>query len=505
MVLGSKTSDLDAVNAYKGCDLRPGGKLDKIPLNASASATSLWSHYVSARKPVAFAYHPQDEEWRATKRWTDEYLIQQAGDARLRVEQRGSDSESFGQGHKVDMPFRDLVRRASRGDGSCYLTTQEVKIEESGLPALHAEPMSSLIADVPLRPAMLRYLVPHQLNIWMGAAAEGASSGLHHDFHDNLYVLLRGRKQFRLYSPGLAARMYTRGSITQIHANGLITYRGQPEVRSDGAQRSHAHAWEQKVAAEAELAAAEQRVTHGEETAAEAAAQAERRLEEALDRMLDEEVDFGFGEDDEGEWDDAEDDLEGEPLRRQSGKQAKMEGATHAPDNFSCVDLSQRDDVLCRSFPAFPGKAAATLCTLSAGEMLYLPAGWFHEVTSFGGPESKGHLAVNYWFHPPDQLDVKDPTAGVYRSSYWEAQWAESHGFPRDAPNPDATVVSGQEDPNEEGHNIMLLDKPRLKRGEGQLGRKRVMVKDANEDDADGFVVIHQVRRKRKKMRRGGR
>ncbi|KAK3289350.1 hypothetical protein CYMTET_3214, partial [Cymbomonas tetramitiformis] len=281
---GFKTSDLDAVNAYRGCEIRPGGKLDKIPLNASASATSLWSRYVSARKPVAFAYHPQDEEWRATRRWTDEYLIKQAGEARLKVEQRGSEAESFGQGRKVDMPFRDLVQRASRGDGSCYLTTQEVKIQETGLPALHAQPVSSLIGDVPLRPAMLRHLVPHQLNIWMGAAADGASSGLHHDFHDNLYVLLRGRKHFRLYSPGLAPRMYTHGRIAQIHANGLIAYRGQPEVRSDGAQRSLAQAWEQKVAAEAELAAAEQQATHGGETAAEAAAQAERRLEEALDR-----------------------------------------------------------------------------------------------------------------------------------------------------------------------------------------------------------------------------
>ena len=28
-----------------------------------------------------------------------------------------------------------------------------------------------------------------------------SSSGLHHDFHDNLYILLRGRKRFHLWSP----------------------------------------------------------------------------------------------------------------------------------------------------------------------------------------------------------------------------------------------------------------------------------------------------------------
>jgi hypothetical protein len=36
----------------------------------------------------------------------------------------------------------------------------------------------------------------------------GASSGLHHDYHDNLYVLLKGRKRFQLFAPGEAPRMY---------------------------------------------------------------------------------------------------------------------------------------------------------------------------------------------------------------------------------------------------------------------------------------------------------
>ena len=44
-------------------------------------------------------------------------------------------------------------------------------------------------------------------------------------------------------------------------------------------------------------------------------------------------------------------------------------------------------------------------CELNAGDMLYLPCGWFHEVQSFGSGEEGGHLALNYWFHPPDNLD----------------------------------------------------------------------------------------------------
>ena len=38
--------------------------------------------------------------------------------------------------------------------------------------------------------------------------------------------------------------------------------------------------------------------------------------------------------------------------------------------------------------------------------MLYVPAGWFHEVTSFSGAAgSCTHLALNFWCHPPDNLD----------------------------------------------------------------------------------------------------
>ena len=46
----------------------------------------------------------------------------------------------------------------------------------------------------------------------------------------------------------------------------------------------------------------------------------------------------------------------------------------------------------------FPLLRHATLssCVLEAGEMLYMPAGWFHEVSSVGQ-----HCALNYWFHPP--------------------------------------------------------------------------------------------------------
>jgi hypothetical protein len=65
-------------------------------------------------------------------------------------------------------------------------------------------------------------------------APPGSSSGLHHDFHDNLYVLLRGCKRFRLYPPDAAPGMYVRGKLQRIYPNGRIVYEGQGDVLPDG-------------------------------------------------------------------------------------------------------------------------------------------------------------------------------------------------------------------------------------------------------------------------------
>ena len=150
------------------------------------------------------------------------------------------------------------------------------------------------------------YIHPSQCchDTWCGLHA-GASSGLHHDFHDNLYVLLRGRKRFRLYSPDHAKRMYTHGRIAKVHANGRIVYadqasgrsavmrnsrrsgvlilsqqfalpgacvacirlmflvfarRKQDDTNADGSGVDEAAAWRERVAAESDVAAAQQAV-----------------------------------------------------------------------------------------------------------------------------------------------------------------------------------------------------------------------------------------------------
>lgn len=86
------------------------------------------------------------------------------------------------------------------------------------------------------------------------------------------------------------------------------------------------------------------------------------------------------------------------------------------------VDMALPEADLRRRFPLFPGAAAAEEVELRAGEMLYLPASWFHEVTSTSAAAGTPHAAVNYWFHPPDALGAP---AGrfPYSTDFWADAW----------------------------------------------------------------------------------
>ena len=108
----------------------------------------------------------------------------------------------------------------------------------------------------------------------------------------------------------------------------------------------------------------------------------------------------------------------------------EMPACPRLPDNFCRVQPgAMSPDELRVSFGRYLG-APMVEAEIRAGEMLYLPAGWFHEVTSYSeeGLPAKGrggHLAFNYWMHPPDQDSFQAP----YRDGFWRKRWAR--GKPR--------------------------------------------------------------------------
>ena len=117
------------------------------------------------------------------------------------------------------MPLSDFFRHLKSGADRVYLSTQNADVDFDGHPKLLTPPLAQL-PGLPVRPRIMGALVPHAINLWLGASVDGTSSGLHHDFHDNLYVLLSGTKRFRLWPPSDAPRMYTHGTVEHVHANG---------------------------------------------------------------------------------------------------------------------------------------------------------------------------------------------------------------------------------------------------------------------------------------------
>ena len=64
--------------------------------------------------------------------------------------------------------------------------------------------------------------------------------------------------------------------------------------------------------------------------------------------------------------------------------------------------MKEDDDIIFKRFPKYRDidKLKETV-VINEGEMFYLPAGWFHNVTSISNKDLSSHFALNYWFHPP--------------------------------------------------------------------------------------------------------
>ena len=241
-----------------------------------------------------------------------------------------------------------------------------------------------------------------------------------------LYVLLRGRKKFRLFPPSMAPRMYLHGKLARVHNNGRIVYSGAgaEDIQADGSSAREVRQWQARAELEAGVLEAEAAVARGEAGAAKRLARAEAALEEALDGAL------GSDSDD---WALLRDDFEAEA---EAGGVVQEDEEGKVPDHFSQVDLYLPPGEIRKMFPEFPLDQELEV-DIAAGQMLYLPAGvcsvschyvrtagqtprpssgWFHEVLSVGGKDKGGHLAFNYWFHPPDRLESFEQP---YSTGFW--------------------------------------------------------------------------------------
>ncbi|KAJ3064938.1 DnaJ sub C member 7 [Podochytrium sp. JEL0797] len=303
-------------------------------------------------------------------------------------------------------------------------------------------PLPRLIGELPLHPKILPTLVPQQLNLWMGCAPpSGVSSGLHHDFAENLYILLEGTKQFTIIPPSAATKLdlYGDADLQVVHENGMISY--DWAVGSDGSFASDVARWKFKVAVKAL-----------KDGLFESQGDEEVDLETLRKDVVEAKLEMDLAEEEEAEVamyadeDDDEDDDDEEPLFADPPADDEDEDMEIDMDNLR-DDYEEDDEVdelevedppmwFSRIDPevlhsadateTYPDLAHVVKTTfeLKEGEMLYLPASWFHEVRS--GPASKSavgpHVALNYWFHPPNALTEEDYET-PYKTDFWATQF----------------------------------------------------------------------------------
>lgn len=227
---------------YEGFKPRAGVTELTDVVSADISPREFFRQYIRPRRPVVINGLLNDQQVKFSD-WSNSYLKSKAGSAKVLVEDRRNpdgtdDMLVYGKAPKKEMSYGDLLSAISRNDIHYYMTTQNLdNVDADGIPrTVYGEPLKSLTGDFVVRPSLLGNLVPHQITLWQGIAGKSfrTSSGLHHDFHDNLYVVVRGSKRFRLFPPSAAPHLRVVGKIRTIYKNGLVVYRSQ-NVRADGA------------------------------------------------------------------------------------------------------------------------------------------------------------------------------------------------------------------------------------------------------------------------------
>ena len=230
-----------------------------------------------------------------------------------------------------------------------------------------------------------------------------------------------------LFPPTQASNLYPHGKIDNVHPNGLISYKHNI-VRSDGlgvreAVRFRIRALEEKIAVtKGKKEKNKLEVSLGEAMDAEMDLLVEEGGEDDFAGMEldDEDGEEGFPQDDDS--DDDQEDIESVVSSRSKGKgKGKTKAADEDPEeagepsSFSMIPTSLLHRHLSLPTTAVPAhtdfskfdlsKASTPFVVeINPGEMLYLPASWWHEVTSSSPDNSKSnvHMAFNYWFYPPD-------------------------------------------------------------------------------------------------------
>jgi hypothetical protein len=231
--------DISFPNEYSGHSFQQedkdnstnGNIMDVIDDPSSMSPTQFFDWYVRKRKPCIInglpmvekrnGHHDTTPYSTTSMNITRTLLEEHAGDKIIQVERRFHPKENFGQNRttkrQVKLSISDFLKilldhhhetnndninndddnAHDRTNEMYYWSTQEDTDDPYNTPCRELLDGGEIPATIP----HAGNLILSSCNMWMGSSQEGASSGLHHDYHDNFYLLLQGQKRFRFFSP----------------------------------------------------------------------------------------------------------------------------------------------------------------------------------------------------------------------------------------------------------------------------------------------------------------
>mmetsp|Transcript_117651 Transcript_117651/g.230847 ORF Transcript_117651/g.230847 Transcript_117651/m.230847 type:complete len:663 (-) Transcript_117651:46-2034(-) len=295
--------------------------------------------------------------------------------------------ESFGFGlnvHRKVMPFSDVLKddfTNLQGNESIYLNIQLPKqstfTSDDSVNEIFRTPLHLLKHDVPL-PQMLEDVVGNitEINLWMGVARDRDSqSKLHMDATDNLYVVLEGKKHFSIASPAEALKMKTISPTHAVSPDGLSFQFNVRKFAAYARQRIH------NEGANVVHAAKNRTIGKADSTTAQAGTGAV----------------FSLGRHGSGLF--SQDAIQEHLLPNNVEYEVSNFHFSTIDANSAHADKEQREEAGSTDEENTP---YFTRFELEEGDMLYLPTGWFHQVTSRQGR----HTALNYWWRALNWRDA---------------------------------------------------------------------------------------------------
>jgi hypothetical protein len=376
----------------------------------------------------------EEEDHFCSRRNLERYAGQTIVDIDVKTEKLG-----FGYGNLQKMTFADFCKQTTNCSDH-YLTTQPIAVDEEDRPYIMSQPLLDYYRTtkipfpkhIPFMPVDMQLM---NINLWIGRTSTPTSSRFHHDFHDNVYFLLKGSKKFRLASFQYAKKLPTNGTLAKIYPNGRIVYKEQEPVREDGAPMVASELLRLSIQLEQVQAQMDACTDKNQQE------KLENELENILQQQLDLEVDDEEGRNgDDSSQEDKDEEFQGLNFGIDQGDTepstpAESKGASHQISKQSPPSVKKEQILNFCQFDSYEAEKKGIPILevqLKAGDVFYLPAGWYHEVLSSGAKSDDStlnsatnkndwhpdvHMAMNYWYFPPNTDSSLDKP---YHDDFWK-------------------------------------------------------------------------------------